>query len=81
MQQRLGMKLIHHAGKGRSELYDLGRDPDEQRDLSGDPEAGLDAAHELLAASWAQLQTADEAPELELDETTRERLRALGYLH
>jgi arylsulfatase A-like enzyme len=75
-----GHRLYHDAGDpDAGELYDLSRDPDEQRDLrprSPDEVARLRAlaeAHLLGEPPW------QEVPQLELDEMTLNNLRALGY--
>ena len=49
-----GMKLIHFGGK-QYQLYDLGTDPGETKDLAGDP-ARLGPMIELLQAKRATLK-------------------------
>jgi hypothetical protein len=73
-------RLVHRAPAGTGELYDRSVDPREQRDLGEEqPEVlerlvGLAEAYlERPAAPW---QT---APDVELDESELEQLRALGY--
>jgi arylsulfatase A-like enzyme len=65
------------------ELYDLAADPDEQTDLSNDnPELTRrlrDQAMEWLKACRENAYQAEEAGEL--DDETREQLRALGYVY
>jgi arylsulfatase A-like enzyme len=62
------------------ELYDLGADPDEQRNLY-DPESESPIARELRAYLESRLETARERIRHEvLDPETEERLRSLGYL-
>jgi arylsulfatase A-like enzyme len=73
------------AGRPRRELYDLGSDPEEQRDLAPARPAEADALEERL---WASLGIAG-CEELsmrraatgseELDPETRRQLEALGY--
>jgi arylsulfatase A-like enzyme len=74
------------SSKGDTFLYDLAADPKETRNLAAErPEevarmlARLAAAQQQIAlpAIDAALATGEEPPEL--DEATRERLRALGY--
>jgi arylsulfatase A-like enzyme len=73
-------RLVYRAAAGSGELYDRGEDPREQRDIAGEePEVlarltGLaDAYLERPPAPW------EKAPEVELDPTELEQLRALGY--
>ena len=77
-------KGIWNEEPGRTELYDLAADPGETRDLV---ESNAARARELgeraerwLAACRAALVAPIEVPESEIDEATRQRLRALGYL-
>lgn len=78
-------KLIW-SSDGRSELYDLGADPHETRNLiSENPSVARDLEAKLLA--WVgQAQVAPPAaaeaapPEPAMDSAVRDRLRELGYL-
>jgi arylsulfatase A-like enzyme len=77
-------KGIWNEEPGRTELYDLAADPGETRDLADGSAARareLGArAERWLAACRAALVAPIEVPESEIDEATRQRLRALGYL-
>jgi arylsulfatase A-like enzyme len=65
---------IHERTRGARELYDLESDPRAQEPLDPNhPEAARHAAHERAL----ELHDAEEQA---LDESTREALRALGYL-
>ena len=73
------MKLIE-ADRGPVELYDLGADPGETRNLAAerpDLVAELRQRLEAFAGEWTPAATTEEPI---LDEETREALRALGYL-
>ena len=65
----------------REELYDRSRDPGETNDLFGKKEAASfqSEARRFLEEVRARRST-DPARAIVLDEETRERLRALGYL-
>src|SRR5437773_511480 len=70
-------KLIHAPALGRSELYDLARDPGEHQDRFGAVPQGA-ALGETLAA-WET--AAPPPPALTYyDPAFREKLRALGYV-
>lgn len=74
--------LIHYpAGELRDELYDLSTDPGERRNRAVEqPELLTALRRELeLTRPWLTPALAEPAPSA-LDETTRRRLRALGYL-
>ncbi|MEO1369044.1 MAG: sulfatase, partial [Acidobacteriota bacterium] len=71
-------KYIHGP---RPELYDLGEDPDELRDLVAlEPEIGSSLESDLAAfiAENAGSQSSDAVHEV--DDETRQRLAALGYI-
>jgi len=77
-------EALPEAGPQRA-LYDLVRDPHEQRDLLTDGATSQDAraVAERLAAELERLadaSAAPPAPTTRLDDPTRERLEALGYL-
>jgi arylsulfatase A-like enzyme len=74
-------KAIWNADTDSMELYSLDTDPGEQLDLSTE-EPELTARFQHQAESWLEACRADSfSPEdNELDETTKEQLRALGYL-
>jgi hypothetical protein len=77
-----GWKRIDHLQTGAFELYDLGADPGETRDLSGsdDPEA-VDMAR-VLSRELARFRRRGgaEAGEAPLGREDLERLRTLGYV-
>ena len=62
---------------GRPELYDLARDPKEQQPASAATPPGRELASALDA--WLRGGQAAEGDRVPVDETTVERLRALGY--
>jgi len=79
------LKLVE-TSRGERFLYDLAADPDETRDLAAERpgelarmRARLEEARASLGlpALDAPLALGEDAPEL--DEATREQLRALGY--
>jgi hypothetical protein len=70
----------------REELYDLGRDPLEQHDLSAESPRRLMAMRAVLAEyldstdlDEASRRSAEEESAAEISPETLERLRALGY--
>ena len=80
------LKLIDFEGE-RAELYDLASDPSERVDLSAERADALAEGLQLLDAYWAGLdgsrqdgEAAGEGEGVDLDEETRRRLEALGYL-
>ncbi len=75
-------KLIQFPnGELPDELYAVDADPKEQRDLAGEEPERLAEARELLELSWSRLAAgAAEARPVEIDEETRRRLEALGYV-
>ncbi len=76
-------KGIWNDVPGRLELYDLETDPSEQTDLSGqEPEVVAELARygrRWLETCRAGKQATQDAGEL--DDATRERLKALGYVY
>jgi arylsulfatase A-like enzyme len=79
-----GWKLVW-AGDGSHELYDLGNDPGELRNLIRDPAAAsrrdsLLATLNELMSRYEQMTQDPKARAPSLDAETREELRALGYL-
>ncbi len=68
----------------REELYDLEHDPAEQKDLARESSVDVGFFRGLLRAYLDEARTRHEASqpggEVVLDDETRERLRALGYL-
>ena len=79
-------KLIHSLDGGGHELYDLGADPGETRDLAAErPEEvfharGLLAEHAARAATTGDRLEAPPPTRLDLDEGARDQLRELGYI-
>jgi hypothetical protein len=65
-------------------LYDLSADPNEARDVSSQYPAEVARHRALLASNLdkPRVPPTDEAPMLdeEIDDTTRNRLRVLGYV-
>ncbi|MFN7974238.1 MAG: sulfatase-like hydrolase/transferase [Acidobacteriota bacterium] len=70
-------KYVHGP---RAELFDLVADPAEKQDLSGTSPADAKAMRDRLAAFLAANASASNAPATPVDEETRQRLMALGYL-
>ena len=71
-----GWKVIHH-GSGNSELYELGPDPGEERDLfSARPDRGMEMKQRLEAS----LLGAAEGVAPSRDASTVDALKALGYV-
>jgi arylsulfatase A-like enzyme len=80
--RRDGWKGIWNADVGRLELYDLAADPGEQDDASG-REPALAAGLQAAATGWLAACRDAAVPPAEtgeLDDRTRARLRAMGYL-
>jgi len=76
-------KLVFRPGTGRTELYDLAEDPDEQADVSDDdPERtrALLGRLEALRRESLTFGGGDDASPADLDAEQLDRLRALGYL-
>jgi arylsulfatase A-like enzyme len=71
-------KLIRRLRSGERELYDLVRDPREQRDLSATHPAELERLAAELAA-WERATLARASGEVELTDPELEELRELGY--
>ena len=81
-----GLKYIRVLMTGREELYNLVRDPRERTSLvSSSPEKieqarNLLEAHNGMAIRLRKLYGIARKQQIELDEETRERLKALGYI-
>jgi arylsulfatase A-like enzyme len=81
-----GWKLIRmqrHGGGVLDLLYDLGRDPGEQRSVAGSEPERLASLQRAMAAFRDELRARDPglaAPAAGLDDNTRRRLEALGYV-
>ena len=77
-------KLISSKVPAREVLYDLERDPRETRDVSAEHPEALARHRELLeayrSAGGVPSTPAREAVPAPLDEATRRKLEALGYL-
>jgi hypothetical protein len=77
-------KLIAtHNHAHADEVYDLEHDPAEIDNIALQRPAVAAKLRELALAVWTQAPAAEPKPQGKarlLDETTRERLRALGYL-
>jgi arylsulfatase A-like enzyme len=75
-------RLIYHAAAPkRSELYDKGEDPLEQRDLAGEEPERIEALSEKAGAYLRSRPPpwGGDAPSVEIDEMQLNQLRALGY--
>jgi len=79
-----GFKLVRNLGTGQRQLYDLNADPNEERDLSDDPEqrAKLRRMNRELTALHASdvLNLPRPGPRPVLSREERENLEALGYV-
>ena len=73
------LKLIHRIS-GRSELFDLDADPDEERNLFDTTDPALAALRERMIREVMLRTTRGPGPAPELSEDALERLRALGYV-
>ncbi len=62
------------------ELYELGADPRERRNLAAERPEVLERMRRLLAEREAAIPEGEGAEPVELDPETRDRLEALGYL-
>ena len=70
-------KLIHERELGVFELFDLATDPGERENLATEEPAAVDS---LRRAARLLRETERSGEALELDATTLEELRALGYI-
>lgn len=64
----------------RPELYDIAADPQESRNLIADEDATAAGMHQRLEAFLAEHGVQDPEALMEVDESTRARLEALGYI-
>jgi len=73
-------KVIYHAATGRTEVYDVGRDPMERRDLGGDGKVAPRERQMLKTWITQEARGGGARPgEVQLTPDMRERLRSLGY--
>ena len=88
-QHYRGFKFIHDGYRGArqgrllQELYDLGADPHEARDVAAEQPARMAVFRERLAQFKLGVKLATEGVEaagVEVDAATLEELRRLGYL-
>lgn len=74
------LKIIDFIGQ-HVEVYDLEADPREQRDLSAEQPEAVTQGMVLLERYWQALGTVESGDAgVEIDEETRRKLEALGYL-
>jgi hypothetical protein len=74
-------KLILDVDSGQVELFDLMNDPGEEADLSSSLPTRTEELRRTLEHWRSENRHPDRsAPEMQLDEEERARLRALGYL-
>jgi arylsulfatase A-like enzyme len=73
-------RLVHRAAAGRGELYDRASDPREQRDIAAEQPEAL-ARLTALANAYLERPPAPwkTAPDVELEDSELQQLRALGY--
>lgn len=79
LQEGTWKLVIHKFARGpwRTELYEIGRDPEELHPVDG--EAGAAGALHARPMEWSWAQAAGKSL-IELDAETIEHLRSLGYL-
>ncbi|MFQ5354825.1 MAG: hypothetical protein ACE5DR_07740, partial [Thermodesulfobacteriota bacterium] len=66
--------------KGLTELYDLERDPGEEKNVAGE-NTDVTAGFEKKLTEWlAERAGGEEAEQIEADEETKKKLEALGYM-
>jgi arylsulfatase A-like enzyme len=75
-----GWKLIHTPAAARTELYDLGSDPGELRDLAAAEPGHRDALLEALVRGYDTAQTPTPGAFMEDNAEALQRLRELGYI-
>ena len=80
--RRQNHECRQQRGQERTELYDLAGDPSEQRNLLENPDAvsqnGVGELQALLARFADKVSVAS-AVSVDVDQSTKERLRQLGY--
>jgi arylsulfatase A-like enzyme len=76
---RVGRLRLTVADDGLTELHDLTADPGQQRSIAGERPHDVAALRTILDAEIPPQGTKPAAPDT-LNETTREKLRALGYV-
>jgi arylsulfatase A-like enzyme len=75
-----GFKLTHDLRSGRTALYDLANDPQEQRDVSAEHPELVAMLRTKLESFEAQDDDADQRTLPALEPGEADRLRSLGYL-
>lgn len=70
--------IVNHAGKPGRELFDVRRDPRELEDIAGSKPAECDRLDAAIAELMDRWEDSAGLPQ-EVDEATRQRLKALGY--
>jgi arylsulfatase A-like enzyme/Flp pilus assembly protein TadD len=75
-----GLKLVVDAEHGRQSLFDLGADPHEKSDLSAARPADREALTQMLER-WRAATRPSHPAETVVDEATKRRLTALGYVN
>jgi len=80
---QVGARKLIWASDGRHELYDLGSDPREERNLVAEaPQSAADLNRTLQTLTQRRPPASEPpSPALTPDAAARERLRQLGYLH
>ncbi|HYD50334.1 MAG TPA: sulfatase [Terriglobales bacterium] len=75
-------KLLRERSSGKEKLFDLGKDPAEQRDVRGKNEAAAVRLRGLLDEHLKKAKSGKvkRPATVEIDKATTERLRALGYI-
>jgi arylsulfatase A-like enzyme len=68
------------SSDGADELYDLGADPDEDRNLAAERAADRERLRRILEAEPGLWREGDLDPQLGLSEEAQEQLREMGYL-
>jgi arylsulfatase A-like enzyme len=77
---RVGGERLTVGSDGSVELHDLTADPQQRRNLAGEMPQLVTTLRQILERTLPPVGDAQQ-PEYELDEATREKLRALGYLN
>ncbi len=72
--------LLHFIAAPRPELYEVGTDPEQQRNLAGERPGQVEQLRRRLDGMMAEFSTGAAPEARTVDEDTRARLAALGYL-